>query len=241
MHDDNTCVQGQCYVHDDNDGTCIEMSDVSGIITRQHTAIYSTNANLDNCLTEDNGIAIEHSHAIEMHDATTSGQQGDLTLGSSANTIITSHEPVDNTIQPAHFNESCMVNQNYVEPDIPIEQLLAQQNSAPQLRFPHMAAQPVNMFQEENLEEKAFPTLFPRGRYGLDYPRTKPLTDLKYFQSRLFNKDARWCNNIVWIFWALNTFEMRKLQNEISIVSRIKKQNCQPLTVETLHNLLVIL
>ena len=35
------------------------------------------------------------------------------------------------------------------------------------------------------------------------------------------------------MFWALNTFEMR---NEISILSRIKKQNQQPLTAGDLSD-----
>ena len=86
------------------------------------------------------------------------------------------------------------------------------------------------------LEEHAFPVLYPKGRFGLGYARSKSITDLKYMQSRLFNKDSRWRDNVVWLFWALNTFEMKKLQNEISILSRIKKQNNQPLTAGDLTN-----
>ena len=62
------------------------------------------------------------------------------------------------------------------------------------------------------------------------------VTDLKYVQSRLFNKDPRWRNSVVWMFWALNTFEMRKLQSEISILSRIKKQSSQLLTAGDIAN-----
>ena len=134
------------------------------------------------------------------------------------------------------LTESCVIPQNYVDPNIPIKQLLQQQNTAPQIPFPHIASSPVNMFQQEQLEEHAFPVLYPKGRFGLGHERTKHITDLKYFQSRLFNKDSRWRDNVVWMFWALNTFEMRKLQNEISILSRIKKQNHQPLTAGDLTN-----
>ena len=76
--------------------------------------------------------------------------------------------------------------------------------------------------------------LYPKGRFGLGHDRSKYLTDLKYMQSRLFNKDPR-CR-VVWMFWALNTFEMRKLQNEISILSRIKKQTSQLLTAGDIAN-----
>lgn len=130
----------------------------------------------------------------------------------------------------AEFTESCVIPQNYVDPDIPIEQLLQQQNTAPQIPFPHIASSPVNMFQQQQLEEHAFPILYPKERFGLGYDRSQHITDLKYFQSRLFNRDSRWRDKVVWVFWALNTFEMRKLQNEISILARIKKQNHQPLT-----------
>ena len=44
--------------------------------------------------------------------------------------------------------ESCVIPQNYVDPDIPIEQLLQQQNTAPQIPFPHIASSPVNTFQQ---------------------------------------------------------------------------------------------
>ena len=135
-----------------------------------------------------------------------------------------------------NFTESCVIPQNYVDPDIPIEQLLQQQNTAPQIPFPRIAASPVNMFQQEQLEEHAFPILYPKGRFGLGYHRDQHITDLKYIQSRLLNKDSRWRDNMVWMFWALNTFEMRKLQNDISILSRIKKPNNQFLTAGDLNN-----
>lgn len=141
-----------------------------------------------------------------------------------------------NNTQVHNFTESCVIPQNYVDPDIPIEQLLQQQNTAPLMPFPRIASSPVNMFQQEQLEEHAFPVLYPKGRFGLGYNREKHLTDLKYFQARLFNKDSRWRDNVVWMFWALNTFEMRKLQNQISILSRIKKQNNQPLTAGDIVN-----
>ena len=88
------------------------------------------------------------------------------------------------------FTESCMTLQNYVEPDISIDQLLQEQNTAPHIPFPTIPSAPVNTFQP--LEEQAFPTLYPNGRYGLGYDRTHTITDLKYFQNQLFNKDPRW-------------------------------------------------
>ena len=59
---------------------------------------------------------------------------------------------------------------------------------------------------------------------------------LQYFQCRLYHKDPRWRDSTLWLFWGLNTFETRKLQSEISIMSRIKKQNQQPLTAGDIQN-----
>ena len=141
-----------------------------------------------------------------------------------------------NLAEVPNFTESCVIPRNYVDPDIPVEQLLQQQNTAPQIPFPHIASPPVNKFQQEQLEEHAFLVLYPKGRFGLGHDRSKHLTDLKYMQSRLFNKYPRWRNSVVWMFWALNTFEMRKLQSEISILSRIKKQTSQLLTAGDIAN-----
>jgi hypothetical protein len=126
-------------------------------------------------------------------------EQPQTSQPNAQSTAIHDDDEFDHTTSN-HFNESCVIPQNYVDPDIPIEQLLQQQNTAPQLPFPRIVASPVNMFQQEQLEEHAFPVLYPKGRFGMGYERSKPITDLKYIQSRLFNKDPRWRNNIAWMF-----------------------------------------
>ena len=74
-------------------------------------------------------------------------------------------EPMNES--PVALIELCVIPQNYVDPDIPSEQLLQQQNTAPQIPFPHIASSPVNTFQQEQLKEHAFPVLYPKGRFGL--------------------------------------------------------------------------
>jgi hypothetical protein len=56
--------------------------------------------------------------------------------------------------------------------------------AAAQIPFPQIASPPVNMFHQEQLEEHAFPVLYPRGRFGLGYDRSTPITDLKYSSCR---------------------------------------------------------
>ena len=121
------------------------------------------------------------------------------------------------------FLESCAMPQNYVEPDITINELLQRQNSAPLFPFPHLKSSPVNTFENKDIEAMAFPILYPQGRFHIGYERNTKITDLQYFQCRLYHKDPRWRDSTLWLFWGLNTFETRKLQSEISIMSRIKK------------------
>ena len=57
------------------------------------------------------------------------------------------------------FLESCAMPQNYVEPDITINELLQKQNSAPLFPFPHLKSSPVNTFENKDIETMAFPIL----------------------------------------------------------------------------------
>ena len=79
-----------------------------------------------------------------------------------------------NLAEVPNFTESCVIPRNYVDPDIPVEQLLQQQNTAPQIPFPHIASPPVNKFQQEQLEEHAFLVLYPKGRFGLGHDKQTP-------------------------------------------------------------------
>jgi len=87
-------------------------------------------------------------------------------------------------LQQIPFIESLAVPQNYINPDVSIEQLLQQQNVALQITFPRIAAPPINMFQPLQLEEHAFPVLYSKGKIGMGYDRNKPI-----MTSRIFNPD----------------------------------------------------
>lgn len=118
------------------------------------------------------------------------------------------------------LTESCVIPQNYVDPDLP---------SRAVVKTTKYARNPFSILSLKHdwttsIRGTSIPCSIPKRRYGLGYQRTKPITDLKYFQTRLFNKDSMW-HDVVGLFWALNTLEMRKLQNEISVVSCTKKQN----------------
>ena len=66
-------------------------------------------------------------------------------------------------------------------------------------------------------EELAFPWLFSRGVNGLFADRSKRLSDLKYFNQRLYNVDACWRKNITYLIFACNYMDQQMLSSEIGI------------------------
>lgn len=83
---------------------------------------------------------------------------------------------------------------------------------------------PISIFRDMNVEELSFPELYPLGRNGLQESRSFKLSTLKYFQHRLYHKSGKWRKHIAWLFWAVNTYEIKKLYSEINIVCRMVHQ-----------------
>ena len=44
---------------------------------------------------------------------------------------------------------------------------------------------------------RSWPSLFPSGKYGLDFEREEPLTDLQYVVQRLCNKNTIFSSNFI--------------------------------------------
>ena len=89
---------------------------------------------------------------------------------------------------------------------------------------------PANMFSDNEIEELAFPWLFPNGRNGLKTDRNPSVSVLQYFQNRLLGKQNRWRKDTTCIFWALNMYEQHKLQQCISIAVRKSTLHHSPST-----------
>jgi hypothetical protein len=58
----------------------------------------------------------------------------------------------------------------------------------PEYKMPIMRGEPINIFNSPNLEEMAFPILYPFGTHGLRYNRPQQPTITQYFKCRLLNK-----------------------------------------------------
>lgn len=102
---------------------------------------------------------------------------------------------------------------------------------------------PVNVYDLPCGEESAFPWLFPKGRYGFNYPRNYKLSPSMYFKYRLYNKAAVWRKDIMYLLHAAVSYDVMLLKQEINIYMKMRKtvgsihgQASEPLTVSDIRN-----
>ena len=126
-------------------------------------------------------------HDTPMYDTTNTNTAYD-SIAHIPNTHDNATDSILLTNSNNAFLESCAMPQNYVEPDITINELLQRQNSAPLFPFPHLKSSPVNTFENKDIEAMAFPILYPQGRFHIGYERNTKITDLQYFQCHLYLK-----------------------------------------------------
>ena len=79
---------------------------------------------------------------------------------------------------------------------------------------------PVFIMTDKHCEELAFPTLFPRGRFGYRAERKFKLTPVKYFNARLLHYSGRFAMNPEYLFFAQFITEQKKVSDSISIALR---------------------
>ena len=69
---------------------------------------------------------------------------------------------------------------------------------------------PVHFMKDKYCEEMAFPTLFPKGKFGYQIERAVPLSPTKYFNARLLNYTGRFSSNPEYLFFAQYITEQKK-------------------------------
>ena len=105
-------------------------------------------------------------------------------------------------------------------PDVPVTNYL-QKGTFPVHQLEKITSAPLSIFNKQQLEVLAFPTLYPDGNNGFGTHRQISITPLDYFQSRIMSKDSRWAKHLSYIFWACNIVEAIKLQSQ-SIALRLR-------------------
>ena len=71
--------------------------------------------------------------------------------------------------------------------------------------------------RDKDFDVKAFPNLFPTGKYGIHYPRVVPLSDQQFYNQRLFNKDMRFSKEVSYVMMAQQHDERKRLESQINI------------------------
>lgn len=77
-------------------------------------------------------------------------------------------------------------------------------------------------------EERAFPHIFPTGKFGLTTKRAVALTPKKYFNARVLNKDPRFAQNIEYLFFAQFVTEHKQVYDSLSIALRKGRSGSGP-------------
>ena len=119
------------------------------------------------------------------------------------------------------MEESGVVRSDFLMPDVPVTNYL-QEGTFPVHQLEKITCAPLSIFNDQQLEVLAFPTLYPNGNNGFGTHRQFSITPLDYFQSRIMSKDSRWAKHPSYIFWACNIVEAIKLQSSISIALRLR-------------------
>ena len=73
---------------------------------------------------------------------------------------------------------------------------------------------------DKQCEELAFPSFFPKGRFGFTAQRDIKLTPAKYFNVRLLNYSERFSTNPEYLFFAQFIIEQKKVSNNINITMK---------------------
>ena len=93
---------------------------------------------------------------------------------------------------------------------------------------------PVSFMTDKRCEELAFPSLFPKGRFGFTAERDIKLTPVKYFNARLLHYSGRFSTNPEYLFFAQFIIEQKKVSDNINIA--MKKIHEQPLTASSIRS-----
>ena len=76
---------------------------------------------------------------------------------------------------------------------------------------------PSNLMRDTDWDINAFPTLFPNGKFGLNFKRKVKLTPQKYFVQRMLNSNNKFSSCPPWLFAALYYIERYQLEQQINI------------------------
>ena len=93
---------------------------------------------------------------------------------------------------------------------------------------------PVSFMTDKQCEELAFPSLFPKGRFGFTTQRDIKLTPIKYFNACLLHYSGRFSTNPEHLCFGQFIIEQKKVSDDIN--NAIKKIHGEPLTASSIRS-----
>lgn len=94
------------------------------------------------------------------------------------------------------------------------------------IEVPSIKENPVNVYETDQGEEKAFPWLFPTGMFGFSHEREQKLSLSMYLKKRLYNYRGHFRKNVTYLLHSAVAVDLSHLKSEIQINMRIRKK-CQ--------------
>lgn len=130
-----------------------------------------------------------------------------------AEDVETISELMTNLIEAVESQEEDVVKkwQYGHDDDIYLNRMIPESNVESFPVAPGEGQTPINLLQDKNWDVKAYPHLFPDGKYGLHHPREVRLTPLQYFQQRLYNVNNQFVRSSNFGYSAMAYLEMQQL------------------------------
>ena len=157
-------------------------------------------------------ITIENRFSV-LPDEQSSGEDSDSE----------EEEDTMDCIRRNQFNMGGETTMSNLFPEASAVTRLPQQSSSTENNQPGIAVAPgegkipLSLTQDENWVEKAFPCLFPDGKFGLHSQRKKDISAQRYFCQRHDNVDPRFRECPPFLFASLNHIEKKSLESAMGI------------------------
>ena len=118
--------------------------------------------------------------------------------------------------------ESSVIRRDLQLPNVEVSNLINSNTPVHQLQ--HVQSAPISIYMCTNVEQMAFPWLYPDGTNisGYKTSRDPPITTLDYFQSCHLSSHAHWASHISYLFWSVNVLEQCRLNENITVAVRIR-------------------
>ena len=111
-----------------------------------------------------------------------------------------------------------MVNTTKISKEVPrLDSSQTRGISKPFVLAPGEGVVPTDIMRAKDWEVKAWPCLFPSGKYGLHYEREDPVSEAQYVGQRLYNKSPIFSSNASYVFAMQQFMERSSFEKNIDV------------------------